>query len=61
MMYLTDEQLLQVALAYQVSGTDMSAEDFLENVSTKYENIKKIYKTKRNGKARIGDKSKLGI
>lgn len=61
MMYLTDEQLLQVSLAYQVSGTDMSAEDFLENVSTNYENIKKIYKTKRNGKARIGDKSKLGI
>lgn len=58
---LTDEQLFNAALAYELSKCDMPMEDYLKSIYSLYKEIEKTYKTLHSTSARIGNKHRLGL
>ena len=58
---LTEEQLFNAAIAYELSGTDMSMEDFLKKVYSRYEEMNKVYKQLHRSQIRVGNKDRLGL
>lgn len=60
MMSLTDEQLFELAIAYELSGAT-NAEDFIKKICANYDEMKAIYKSLHRPVVRTGKKDKLGL
>lgn len=62
MQSFTDEDLLQITLAYELSGSSLTCEEYLAHISERYQDFKKAYKcSKKPGTAKVGNARKLGL
>lgn len=61
MMSLSEEQLFLAAATYEASHCELPLDDFLLNLSERYSEMKKTYKTLRPSTVKVGKKSDLNL